>query len=65
MSEVRDVVERFYGCFTGVAGGCITVTPAGAFDAEAHEASGRSFKAAIPDAGMEILGRWSPPTRST
>jgi steroid delta-isomerase-like uncharacterized protein len=64
MSEARDTVDRFYrsagdgdlaalsACF---ADACITTTPAGTFDKAEHEAFFAAFKAAMPDAHMQVV----------
>jgi ketosteroid isomerase-like protein len=64
MGSARQVAELFYERFgandlEGVtalfAEDCSTVTPAGTFTAAEHEAFGRTFKNALPDAHMEIV----------
>jgi ketosteroid isomerase-like protein len=64
MGEARDVAERFYERFGGddlagvtalFADGCSTVTPAGTFDKVEHEAFGRAFRDAFPDARMVVV----------
>ena len=64
MGEAREVAERFYesfaaGDFKTVTGyfaeGCVTITPAGSFDVAQHEAFGRAFKKALPDAHMQVV----------
>jgi steroid delta-isomerase-like uncharacterized protein len=63
MGAALDTAKRFYAamgagnfaeltaCF---AADCPTVTPAGAMTPAEHEAFGRAFKAALPDAHMVI-----------
>ena len=64
MCSARDLAERFYECFSASdhEGGsalfepdCVTITPSGNFDVTDHEAFGRAFKAALPDAHMELV----------
>lgn len=64
MAEAREVAERYYQSFADgdldratalFAPDCVTVTPAGSFPPPEHEAFGRSFKNALPDARMELL----------
>lgn len=64
MGQARDVAEEFYrrfgaGDLAGVtalfADDCTTVTPAGSFTNEEHEAFGQSFRDALPDARMEVV----------
>lgn len=64
MGDARETVDRFYrsagegdieslsACF---ADGCVTTTPAGAFDKAQHEDFFRAFKSAMPDAHMEVV----------
>jgi ketosteroid isomerase-like protein len=63
MGEALRAAERFFeafgaGDFAAARGyystGCITVTPAGRLDNDAHEALGRAFKGGLPDARMEV-----------
>lgn len=63
MGAALDTARRFYeamaaGNFAGLtdcfSADCLTVTPAGAMNPAEHEAFGRAFKAALPDAHMEI-----------
>ena len=63
MGAARDVAENFYelfeaGDFAGARAlyteACITVTPVGSLDNDAHEAFGRAFKQAFPDGRMEV-----------
>jgi steroid delta-isomerase-like uncharacterized protein len=64
MGQARQAAERYYGLFAAgdwsaatelFAPDCATVTPAGAMDPAQHEAFGRAFKAALPDAHMELV----------
>ena len=64
MGSTQELVEQFYerfgaGDFEGVnalfAEGCLTVTPSGTFTVAEHEAFGRTFKNAFPDAHMEVV----------
>ena len=64
MGGARALAQQFYERFgandlEGVtalfAEGCTTVTPAGTFTAQEHEAFGRTFKNALPDARMEVV----------
>ncbi len=64
MGEALDLAKHFYerfgaGDLAGVtalfADDCTTVTPAGSFNNEEHEAFGRSFKVGLPDAHMELV----------
>ena len=64
MGEAREAVDRFYrsagdgdlkalsACF---ADDCMTTTPAGTMDKAAHEAFFAAFKAAMPDAHMQVV----------
>ena len=64
MGQARDVVERFYAAFAAgdwegaracYTDKCITVMPGGMeLDNDAHMGVGVAFKAALPDAHMEI-----------
>jgi steroid delta-isomerase-like uncharacterized protein len=63
MGTALQTAERFYdrfaaGDFAGVtalfAADCPTVTPAGTMTPAEHEAFGQAFKAALPDAHMEV-----------
>ncbi len=63
MGTALQTAERFYerfaaGDFAGVtalfAAACPTVTPAGTMTPAEHEALGQAFKAALPDAHMEV-----------
>jgi len=62
--EARDLAERYYELFAAsdfdnaralFAEDCLNVTPAGSFGVEEHEAFGRAFKNALPDAHMELV----------
>jgi predicted ester cyclase len=64
MGEALTAAEAFYEAFATAdvakwlplfSDDCITVTPAGALDQAGHEALGRAFHAAFPDARMEVL----------
>ena len=64
MGSARDLAERFYECFAAgdyegasalFEAECITITPSGSFSVAAHEAFGRAFKGALPDARMEVV----------
>lgn len=64
MAVAREVAERYYQSFatgdfeTATAlhsKDCVTVSPGGAMSNTEHEAFGRAFKAAVPDAHMEIV----------
>lgn len=64
MTDVRDVAERYYERFAAgdlegaaslFADGCPTVTPAGTFDPAEHAEFSRAFRAALPDARMEVV----------
>ena len=48
------VASYFAGVTTCFAADCPTVTPAGSMNPTEHKAFGRAFKAALPDAHMEI-----------
>src|SRR5687767_13220009 len=63
MGTALQAAQRFYasfaaGDFAGVTAAfgadCPTVTPAGTMTPAEHEAFGQAFKAALPDAHMEI-----------
>jgi steroid delta-isomerase-like uncharacterized protein len=63
MGQAQEVAEAFYECFRNgdfegaralYADDCMTVTPGGTLDNEGHEMMGRGFKAAFPDAHMEV-----------
>jgi steroid delta-isomerase-like uncharacterized protein len=63
MGAALETAKRFYaamgaGDFAGMtacfSADCPTVTPAGTMNPAEHEAFGRSFKAALPDAHMAI-----------
>lgn len=64
MGTTLDTARRYYdrfaaGDFAGLtalfAPECATVTPAGTMSAGEHEAFGRAFKDALPDAHMEVV----------
>ena len=64
MGEARDVAEQYYerfgaGDFEGAMAlftdDCVTITPAGSFNLSEHEAFGRVFKDALPDAHMRLV----------
>jgi steroid delta-isomerase-like uncharacterized protein len=64
MGQARDVAQRFYDSFSAgdldaamanFADSCVTVTPAGSLSNEEHEAFGRAFKDALPDARMDVI----------
>jgi predicted ester cyclase len=64
MGEALKAAEAFYDAFATAdvanwlplfSSDCITVTPAGALDHAGHEALGRAFHAAFPDARMEVV----------
>ena len=64
MGEARDMADTFYEHFGAgdlkavtalFADGCVTVTPAGTFTPEEHEAFGQGFKNAFPDSRMEVV----------
>jgi steroid delta-isomerase-like uncharacterized protein len=63
MSEVPQVVQRYYDCFAAgdfaathelFADDCVTVMPMGSVNQTEHEAMGRAFKSALPDARMDV-----------
>jgi steroid delta-isomerase-like uncharacterized protein len=63
MSEVQQVVQRYYDCFAAgdfaathelFADDCVTVMPMGSVNQTEHEAMGRAFKSALPDARMDV-----------
>jgi ketosteroid isomerase-like protein len=63
MSQNLGVIERFYSTFSKgdweaanacFAPECLTVMPSGSMNQKEHEQLGRAFKAAIPDARMNI-----------
>lgn len=62
--EARETVDRFYRCAgegdleamsSCFADSCMTTTPAGTFDKAGHEHFFGAFKAALPDAHMQIV----------
>jgi len=64
MARAQDMARRYYECFGAgdfeaatalFANDCVTVTPAGSFTPSEHEAFGRAFKQALPDAHMEFV----------
>lgn len=64
MGRAREVAEQYYERFAAgdLAGAgalfadeCLTVTPSGSFSVAEHEAFGRAFKNALPDARMELV----------
>ncbi|MCA1704119.1 MAG: ester cyclase [Actinobacteria bacterium] len=64
MGDARELAERYYQSFADgdfdtatrcFAPDCVTVTPAGSFSPPEHEAFGKAFKSAIPDAHMELV----------
>jgi ketosteroid isomerase-like protein len=64
MADARELAERYYQSFADgdfdratalFAADCVTVTPAGSFPPAEHEAFGRAFKKALPDAHMELV----------
>lgn len=63
MGDARNAVDRFYACFAAgdweearacYADDCITIMPGAELDNDAHMSLGMAFKAALPDARMEI-----------
>ncbi|MCA1691522.1 MAG: ester cyclase [Acidimicrobiales bacterium] len=64
MGTARELAEQYYerfgaGDFEGAtslfADDCVTVTPSGSFSPGEHEAFGRAFRNALPDAHMELV----------
>jgi steroid delta-isomerase-like uncharacterized protein len=64
VGAARELAEQFYerfgaGDLEGLtalfADDCVTLTPAGTFNASEHEAFARVFKDALPDAHMELV----------
>ena len=64
MGRARELAELYYEHFGAgdferatalFAEECLTVTPSGIFSLAEHEASGRVFKSALPDAHMELV----------
>jgi ketosteroid isomerase-like protein len=64
MGQALETVKQFYRQFAAnnweganacFGGDCKTVMPAGTMDVREHEAFGRSFKSALPDAHMELV----------
>lgn len=64
MGDARATVDRFYACFAAsdwegargcYADSCITVMPGMELDNDSHMAVGMAFKAAMPDARMEVV----------
>ena len=64
MGEAREVAERFYerfgagdivGAFADFAPECIALTPSGPLDNEAHAATARMLKHALPDGHFELI----------
>lgn len=64
MGQARDLAERYYEHFGSgdwqsaaalFADDCITMTPSGSFNVAEHETFGRVFRAALPDAHMELV----------
>lgn len=63
MSETQQVVQRYYDSFAAgdfsathdlFADDCLTVMPTGSINQTEHQAMGRAFKSALPDARMDI-----------
>ncbi len=63
MGDARDLAERYYELFAAgdfekaralFAEDCLTVTSAGSFSVDEHEASWRAFKNALPDVHVEV-----------
>jgi ketosteroid isomerase-like protein len=64
MGQAHDTAERFYALFGAgdldgalglFASGCVTITPVGPLDNAAHQAFGAAFRAALPDAHMDVV----------
>ncbi len=64
MGRARELAEQYYerfgaGDFEGAIAlytdDCLTITPSGTFNLVEHEAFGRVFKNALPDARMELV----------
>ena len=64
MGEATEVAARFYerfgagdivGAFADFAPECIALTPSGRLDNEAHQATARGLKHALPDGHFELI----------
>lgn len=64
MGQARELAERYYerfgsgdlqGATALFADDCVTLTPSGRFNVAEHETFARIFRAALPDAHMELV----------